>query len=65
MGQLEWTHYFEVLKGHITTLNKESKYEKVIVRLISANLNYLDPSLPNIVDIVTQEMKNSENTMPS
>lgn len=63
LKNFSWTQYFNVLKTNITTLNKSAKYEKVMVRLICSNLNYLDGGLPNIVEEVTKEMKNQENTV--
>ena len=61
MKYFSWAQYFNIIKANITTLHRESKYEKVLVRLICANLNYLDGGLPNIIDDVTQEMLNQKN----
>ena len=61
LKHFSWAQYFAVLKANVATLNKEGKYEKVIVRLLCSNLNYLDGGLPNIVEEVTKEMNNREN----
>ena len=63
LKNFSWTQYFNILKTNITTLNKSAKYEKVMVRLICSNLNYLDAGLPNIVEEVVKEMKNQQNNV--
>lgn len=63
LANFSWSQYFAVLKAHIATLSREQRYEKVVVRLLCANLNYLDAGLPNIVEQVTQEMKAQANSL--
>ena len=61
----KWTQYFQVMKQNLITLKKEHKYEKVIVRLISSNLNHLNFKLNDIVEIVSLEMKKQNNDVNS
>jgi len=60
---LPWSQYFNVLKAHVNLLNQNDKYEKVVVRLLCSNLNYLDAGLPNIVETVNNEMKKHQNNV--
>ena len=62
---LAWPQYFNVLKAHITMLNQESKFEKIVVRLLSSNLNNLDAGLPNIVTTIKNEMAKNKNQVMS
>lgn len=49
----EWTDYYQVMKQTLARLNKNiTAEEKVLVKLICANLNYLNVPCPNIIDIV-------------
>ncbi len=61
LKHFSWPQYFAVLKANVIVLNRKAKYEKVMVRLLCSNLNYLDGGLPNIVEEATKEMDSQGN----